>query len=96
LQKSFVVFRGSGHDQIELSTHLEHSGALGSGTAGSRVEDGLVCGRELAGALGDVQDDAQSGPLELVGEIATTSGQPLDDVVRLGDELYGQLIDVPT
>jgi hypothetical protein len=54
----------------------------------------LVSGRELAGALGDVQDDAQGRPLKLIGQITTSSGQALDDVVRLGDELDGQLIDV--
>ena len=79
-QKHLVVVGNGMRDQIQLSTDVEHGGTFGSGTAGSRVEDGLVSGGELAGALGDVQDDTQRGPLELIGPIATSSGQTLDDV----------------
>jgi hypothetical protein len=94
LEEGFVVIRSGRSDQIERSTHVEHGCTLCRGTTGSRVEGAFVCGRKLASAFGDVQDNAQSSPLELIGEIASASGQPLDDVVRFGNELDRQLIDI--
>jgi hypothetical protein len=46
----------------------------------------FVCGRELSRPFGDIQHDAQRGPLQLIGEVASPLWQVLNDVVHIGEE----------
>ena len=89
------MFRAdAGIEKLETLTNVQDSGALGGGATSPEVERGLVLGRKLACALRNVENDAERGSLQLVGQVAAATGQLFDNVVRAGNEIDCELVNV--
>src|SRR5690606_18969816 len=81
-------------DDLEPAADLENSRTLGRGAASDSVDAGFVGLGVLAGAFGDVENDGNGGPAQLISQFPLATRQGADDLVGQGYEVHRDLVDI--
>src|SRR5690606_9055978 len=81
-------------DDLEPAADLENSRTLGRGAASASVDAGFVGLGVLAGAFGDVENDGNGGPAQLISQFPLATRQGADDLVGPGYDVHRDLVDI--